>query len=119
LARFPATEGLLLLFFQAGVTLEKRTKEKDGKCQKDNMPREGELLRDAVEKPGRLLEAYTASTTTARNALLASNNALDATAAGPTEHLSRLLEKKTAVRKGEKGITLCMPMPFQKEPRKA
>jgi hypothetical protein len=37
-------------FFQAEITLEERKKEATW----------GELLREAVEKPGRMLEAYTA-----------------------------------------------------------
>jgi hypothetical protein len=45
-------------FFQAEITLEKRKKE-GTECQKDNKTL-GELLREAVEKPGRMLEGYTA-----------------------------------------------------------
>jgi hypothetical protein len=47
-------------FFQAEITLEKRKKEGN------NMPERqhatwGELLQEAVEKPGRMLEAYNKS----------------------------------------------------------
>jgi hypothetical protein len=46
-------------FFQAEITLEKRKKE-GTKCKKDNTRLGENYLREAVEKPGRMLEAYTA-----------------------------------------------------------
>ena len=45
-------------FFQAEITLEKRKKEEP--MTERQHATWGELLRDAVEKPGRMLEAYTA-----------------------------------------------------------
>src|SRR5438876_11646865 len=46
-------------FFQAEITLEKRRKEENKMTERLHATW-GELLRDAVEKPGRMLEAYTA-----------------------------------------------------------
>jgi antirestriction protein ArdC len=76
----------------------------------------GELLRDAVEKPGRMLEAYTAfHNYSFGNALLALEQcAKRHLQPGPLNTYRGWLEKKRQVRKGEKGITLCMPMPFKK-----
>ena len=76
----------------------------------------GELLRDAVEKPGRMLEAYTAfHNYSFGNALLALEQCIRRNLQpGPLNTYRGWLEKKRQVRKGEKGITLCMPMPFKK-----
>lgn len=76
----------------------------------------GELLRDAVEKPGRLLEAYTAfHNYSFGNALLALEQCIKRNLQpGPLNTYRGWLEKKRQVRKGEKGITLCMPMPFKR-----
>jgi antirestriction protein ArdC len=76
----------------------------------------GELLRDAVEKPGRLLEAYTAfHNYSFGNALLALEQCIRRNLQpGPLNTYRGWLERKRQVRKGEKGITLCMPMPFKR-----
>ena len=76
----------------------------------------GELLRDAVEKPGRMLEAYTAfHNYSFGNALLALEQCITRNLQpGPLNTYRGWLEKKRQVRKGEKGITLCMPMPFKR-----
>jgi antirestriction protein ArdC len=76
----------------------------------------GELLRDAVEKPGRMLEAYTAfHNYSLGNALLALEQCIRRNLQpGPLNTYRGWLEKKRQVRKGEKGITLCMPMPFKR-----
>jgi antirestriction protein ArdC len=76
----------------------------------------GELLRDAVEKPGRMLEAYTAfHNYSFGNALLALEQCMRRNLQpGPLNTYRGWLEKKRQVRKGEKGITLCMPMPFKR-----
>src|SRR6267378_757440 len=76
----------------------------------------GELLRDAVEKPGRLLEAYTAfHNYSFGNALLALEQCIRRNLQpGPLNTYRGWVEKKRRVRKGEKGITLCMPMPFKR-----
>jgi antirestriction protein ArdC len=76
----------------------------------------GELLRDAVEKPGRMLEAYTAfHNYSFGNALLALEECIRRNLQpGPLNTYRGWLEKKRQVRKGEKGITLCMPMPFKR-----
>ncbi len=76
----------------------------------------GELLRDAVEKPGQMLEAYTAfHNYSFGNALLALEQCVKRNLQpGPLNTYRGWLEKKRQVRKGEKGITLCMPMPFNR-----
>ena len=76
----------------------------------------GELLRDAVEKPGRMLEAYSAFYNYSfGNALLAFEQCIRRDLQpGPLNTYRGWLEKKRYVRKGEKGITLCMPMPFKR-----
>ena len=76
----------------------------------------GELLRDAVEKPGRMLEAYTAfHNYSFGNALLALEQCVKRDLQpGPLNTYHGWLERKRQVRKGEKGITLCMPMPFKR-----
>ena len=76
----------------------------------------GELLRDAVEEPGRMLEAYTAFYNYSfGNALLALEQCIRRNLQpGPLNTYRGWLEKKRQVRKGEKGITLCMPMPFKR-----
>ena len=76
----------------------------------------GELLKEAVEKPGRMLEAYTAfHNYSFGNALLALEQCTRRNLQpGPLNTYNGWLERKRQVRKGEKGITLCMPMPFKK-----
>jgi len=76
----------------------------------------GELLRDAVEKPGLMLEAYTAfHNYSFGNALLALEQcARRNLQPGPLNTYRGWLERKRQVRKGEKGITLCMPMPLKR-----
>src|SRR5215469_7696965 len=76
----------------------------------------GELLRDAVEKPGRMLEAYTAfHNYSFGNALLALEQCIRRNLQpGPLNTYRGWLEKKRQVRKGEKGITLRMPMRFRR-----
>jgi antirestriction protein ArdC len=76
----------------------------------------GELLRDAVEKPGRMLEAYTAfHNYSFGNALLALEQCVRRSLQpGPLNTYRGWLERKRQVHKGEKGITLCMPMPFKR-----
>ena len=76
----------------------------------------GELLREAVEKPGRMLEAYTAvHNYSFGNALLALEQCIRRNLQpGPLDTYQGWLERKRQVRKGEKGITLCMLMPFKR-----
>jgi antirestriction protein ArdC len=76
----------------------------------------GELLRDAVEKPGRMLAAYTAfHNYSFGNALLALEQCVRRNLQpGPLNTYRGWLERKRQVRKGETGITLCMPMPFKR-----
>ena len=76
----------------------------------------GELLQEAVEKPGRMLEAYTAfHNYSFGNALLALEQCVRRNLQpGPLNTYHGWLARKRQVRKGEKGITLCMPMPFKR-----
>jgi antirestriction protein ArdC len=76
----------------------------------------GELLRDAVEKPGRMLEAYAAfHNYSIGNALLALEQCVRRNLQpGPLNTYRGWLERKRQVRKGETGITLCMPMSFKR-----
>src|SRR6516162_7078651 len=76
----------------------------------------GELLKEAVEKPGRMLEAYTAfHNYSFGNTLLALEHCMRRNLQpGPLNTYNGWLERRRQVRKGEKGITLCMPMPFKK-----
>jgi antirestriction protein ArdC len=76
----------------------------------------GELLRDAVEKPGRMLAAYTAfHNYSFGNALLALEQCVRRNLQpGPLNTYRGWIENKRQVRKGERAITLCMPMPFKK-----
>jgi hypothetical protein len=103
-------------FFQAEITLERRKKERNEPMPDRQHATWGELLRDAVEKPGRLLEAYTAfHNYSLGNALLALEQCIRRNLQpGPLNTYRGWVEKKRQVRKGEKGITLCMPMPFKR-----
>src|SRR3989440_1820735 len=103
-------------FFQADITLERRKKEKNEPMPDRQHASWGELLRDAVEKPGRMLEAYTAfHNYSFGNALLALEQCTRRNLPpGPLNTYRGWLEKKRQGRKGEKGITLCMPMPFNR-----
>jgi antirestriction protein ArdC len=76
----------------------------------------GELLRDAVGKPGRMLAAYTAfHNYSFGNALLALEQCVRRNLPpGPLNTYRGWLEHKRQVRKGETGITLCMPLPFKR-----
>jgi antirestriction protein ArdC len=80
----------------------------------------GELLRDAVEKPGRMLAAYTAfHNYSFGNALLALEQCVRRNLQpGPLNTYRGWLDRKRQVRKGETGITLCMPMPFKRTTHK-
>src|SRR2546430_14732941 len=75
-----------------------------------------ELLRDAVEKPGRMLEAYTAfHNYSFGNALLALEQCIRRDLQpGPLNTYRGRLEKKRQGGKGGKGITTCMPISLKK-----
>jgi antirestriction protein ArdC len=77
----------------------------------------GELLRDAVEKPGRMLTAYSAfHNYSLGNALLALEQCVRRDLQpGPLNTYRGWLERKRQVRRGETGITLCMPMPCKRK----
>jgi hypothetical protein len=110
-----ATKGIRFFFFQAEITLEERKKEGNQMPERQHATW-GELLQEAVEKPGRMLEAYTAfHNYSFGNALLALEQCTRRNLQpGPLNTYNGWLERKRQVRKGEKGITLCMPMPFKK-----
>ncbi|MGC1417188.1 MAG: ArdC-like ssDNA-binding domain-containing protein [Candidatus Acidiferrum sp.] len=76
----------------------------------------GELLREAVEKPGSVLEAYTAfHNYSFGNALLALEQCVRrGLQPGPLNTYRGWVERKRHVRKGERGITLCMPLTFKR-----
>jgi hypothetical protein len=104
-----ATKGIASFF-------KRKSRLKKGR-KKEQMPERqhatwGELLREAVEKPGRILEAYTAfHNCSFGNALLALEQCTRRNLQpGPLNTYNGWLERKRQVRKGEKGITLCMPM---------
>src|SRR5271165_6697715 len=76
----------------------------------------GELLHSPVHTPGKLLAAYTAfHNYSFGNALLALTQCHRRNLEpGPLNTYRGWLEFKRQVRKGEKGITLCMPMQYKK-----
>ncbi len=80
----------------------------------------GELLHSAVDTPGKLLAAYTAfHNYSFGNALLVLTQCHRRNLEpGPLNTYRGWLELKRQVRKGEKGITLCMPMQYKKRVRK-
>jgi antirestriction protein ArdC len=94
----------------------KRRREEENQMPESQHATWGELLRDAVEKPGRMLEAYTAfHNYSFGNALLAFEQCVRRNLQpGPLNTYRGWLERKRQVCKGERGITLCLPMPFKK-----
>src|SRR5208283_4235233 len=106
----------ICFFFSSGNHARKREKEENKMTEKQHATW-GELLKDAVEKPGRLLEAYTAFYNfSLGNALLALEQCISRNLQpGPLNTYRGWLERKRQVRKGETGITLCMPMPFKRK----
>jgi hypothetical protein len=113
-ARFAATKGICF-FFSSGNHARKKEERRNQMREKQHATW-GELLQEAVEKPGRMLEAYTAfHNYSFGNALLALEQCTRRNLQpGPLNTYNGWLEKKRQVRKGEKGITLCMPMPFKR-----
>jgi hypothetical protein len=108
-------EGHLLLFFSSGNHARKK-EERRNQMQERQHATWGELLQEAVEKPGRMLGAYTAfHNYSFGNALLALEQCTRRNLQpGPLNTYHGWLERKRQVRKGEKGITLCMPTPFKR-----
>jgi hypothetical protein len=109
-----ATKGICF-FFSSG-SHARRKEERRNQMQERQHATWGELLREAVERPGRMLEAYTAfHNYSFGNALLALEQCIRRNLQpGPLNTYNGWFERKRQVRKGEKGITLCMPMPFKK-----
>jgi antirestriction protein ArdC len=107
-------EGHLLLFLSGNHARKKE--ERRNQMTERQHATWGELLHEAVQKPGRMLEAYTAfHNYSFGNALLALEQCIHRNLQpGPLNTYQGWLERKRQVRKGEKGITLCMPMPFKR-----
>jgi antirestriction protein ArdC len=105
----------LLLFFKRTPRLKNGRKGKNKMTERPHATW-GELLREAVEKPGRMLQAYTAfHNYSFGNALLALEQCVRRNLQpGPLNTYRGWLERKRQVRKGETGITLCMPMRFKR-----
>jgi len=105
-----ATKGICF-FFSSGNHARKK-EERENQMPERQHATWGDLLREAIEKPGRMLEAYTAfHNYSFGNALLALEQcARRNLQPGPLNTYNGWLERKRQVRKGEKGITLCMPM---------
>ena len=76
----------------------------------------GELLHSAVHTPGKLLAAYTAfHNYSFGNALLALEQCISRKIEpGPLNSYKGWLTLKRQVRKGEKGLCLCMPVTYKK-----
>ena len=76
----------------------------------------GELLQSAVHTPGKLLAAYTAfHNYSFGNALLALEQCINRKIEpGPLNSYKGWLTLKRQVRKGEKGLCLCMPVTYKK-----
>ncbi len=76
----------------------------------------GELLHSAVRTPGKLLAAYTAfHNHSMGNALLALEQCISRKIEpGPLNSYKGWLALKRQVRKGEKGLCLCMPVTYKK-----
>jgi hypothetical protein len=79
-----------------------------------------DLLRDAVSTPGKLLEAYTAfHNFSIGDSLLALFQCYDrGITPGPLNTYKGWQQLGRQVRKGEKAITLCMPLAYKKRVRK-
>jgi hypothetical protein len=109
-----ATKGICF-FFSSGNHARKK-EERRNQMQERQQATWGELLREAVEKPGRMLEAHTAfHNYSFGNALLALEQYIRRNLQpGPLNTYQGWLERKRQVRKGEKGITLCIPMAFKR-----
>jgi antirestriction protein ArdC len=110
----------LRIFFE----LHTRSKKKKGETIMKNTEGHatwGELLHSAVHTPGKLLAAYTAfHSYSFGNALLALTQCRRRKLEpGPLNTYRGWLELRRHVRKGEKGITLCMPMQYKKCVRKS
>ena len=76
----------------------------------------GELLHSAVHTPGKLLAAYTAfHNYSFGNGLLALEQCISRKIEpGPLNSYKGWLALKRQVRKGEKGLCLCMPVTYKK-----
>ena len=102
-------------FFQARITLERRKKKRRNKCQKDNtLLGENYCVRRSKSR-GECSKLTPPFTNSFGNALLAREQCTRRKLQpGPLNTYNGWLERKRQVRKGEKGITLCMPMPFER-----
>jgi antirestriction protein ArdC len=108
----------ICFFLSSTKPLEKRKKEK-GETTMTNTQEHatwGELLHSAVHTPGKLLAAYTAfHNYSFGNALLALEQCISRKIEpGPLNSYKGWLQLKRQVRKGEKGLCLCMPVTYKK-----
>jgi hypothetical protein len=105
----------LLLSFEHKTA---RKKEKGGTTMTNTKEHAtwGELLYSAVHTPGKLLAAYTAfHNYSFANALLALEQCISRKIEpGPLNSYKGWLQLKRQVRKGEKGLCLCMPVTYKK-----
>jgi antirestriction protein ArdC len=105
----------ICFFFRAAKPLEKG-KGETTMTNTNNHETWAQLLHSAIHTPGKLLAAYTAfHNYSFGNALLALTQCRRRNLEpGPLNTYRGWLELKRQVRKGEKGITLCMPMQYKK-----
>jgi antirestriction protein ArdC len=105
----------ICFFFRATKPLEKEKGETTMTNTQDHATW-GELLHSAVHTPGKLLAAYTAfHNYSFGNALLALEQCISGKIEpGPLNSYKGWLTLKRQVRKGEKGLCLCMPVTYKK-----
>jgi hypothetical protein len=104
-----------ICFFFSSGSHARKTEERRNQMPERQYATWGELLQEGIEKPGRVLEAYSAfHNYSLGNELLALEQCIRRNLQpGPLNTYRGWLERKRQVCKGEKGITLCMPMPFK------
>jgi antirestriction protein ArdC len=109
----------ICFFFRATKPLEKG-KGETTMTNTSNHETWAQLLHSAVHTPGKLLAAYTAfHNYSFGNALLALTQCRRRNLEpGPLNTYRGWMDLKRQVRKGERGITLCMPMQYKKRVRK-
>src|SRR5258708_12530844 len=106
----------ICFFFSSSKSAQKKKKGETTMTSTHNHETWAELLHSAVHTPGKLLAAYTAfHNYSFGNALLALTQCRRRNLEpGPLNTYRGWLELKRQGRKGEKGITLCMPMQYKK-----
>jgi antirestriction protein ArdC len=106
----------LLLSFEHNTARKKNEKGETKMTNTQEHATWGELLHSAVHTPGKLLAAYTAfHNYSFGNALLALEQCIGRKIEpGPLNSYKGWLMLKRQVRKGEKGLCLCMPVTYKK-----